>query len=466
MFHALKKTLSWYKPTAPTQDPRFEEAWAAFKPVLEQCQALLTLFDTNDKIRDELSENFTSTLSMVHDAGGQWSQASVVSTEGLRRLAELDAPLPGVGVSQEARPVAGPAQQKYNEARDLLVRYRDLLLDVRKVVLRREELVKELDYYRGKVQYFTEKVTTKPKELEAAKTAMGKAMDVYTKVNNLAVDNMHSALDLKDQALLVSLGAFMHMQREYAANVEYFAAVTESHPELSHAKWPDLSPLQTAVKYQIVEYKCTAVDEEAIVFTSQSPSDLSISRKSTASSVASASGGVVGAGAIGANGTGVGGSMGARKNSNSAINSVDSNRSSQSSGLSFGPTRSASSPPERSAYGRTAATDTQRLPTQPSSSKPSTSWVQDNPILTPPVLPTTNHVASKALMDAEEDEEEEILDEVSNSSTTGGGVMYSCTNRFDNDHIWQDEEPNPFSKASPILSHGESLDAVGLTTAP
>lgn len=72
----------------------------------------------------------------------------------------------------------------------------------------------------------------------------------------------------------------MHSQKDYSCRVAESVEITENNTELVLAKWPDLGPLHTSVKYQIVEFKCSIPDEEALSLLGQ-PTGAPLVRKTS-----------------------------------------------------------------------------------------------------------------------------------------------------------------------------------------
>eukprot|EP00123_Amoebidium_parasiticum_P016565 comp23495_c1_seq1/m.39346 comp23495_c1_seq1/g.39346 ORF comp23495_c1_seq1/g.39346 comp23495_c1_seq1/m.39346 type:complete len:344 (-) comp23495_c1_seq1:39-1070(-) len=211
MFHTVKKSLSIHKPKEKTTDEEFNSTYEVFKRAHIQAGKISTALKGNAAAWEGLKKNVQGGVDSVFSA---FDDPKDFTAEMANQA--------NTAMNTWNNYLAGTADgKKIEEALALLDRYSEFCVQIQKKAMKRQDLVKDLDYYRGKSDNLRKKQEksskTKDKEVESLERAESKVDELsgaFEGINYELMDEMGRCIALKSQVFGCALAAFLELQRK------------------------------------------------------------------------------------------------------------------------------------------------------------------------------------------------------------------------------------------------------------
>eukprot|EP00123_Amoebidium_parasiticum_P011441 comp20715_c0_seq1/m.27043 comp20715_c0_seq1/g.27043 ORF comp20715_c0_seq1/g.27043 comp20715_c0_seq1/m.27043 type:complete len:450 (-) comp20715_c0_seq1:42-1391(-) len=256
MWHTFQKNMSWYKPSKVIEDPEFNQLFEQLRCLIPRTRDLLASFNKTEKAWLALRDNYKQLLGLMnpkHDVGSlAWELCERGQIE-IQRWEQLR-PLRQAPLSNEA--------SEFAQAKQALAEYHAALLDTYAVGEKRTKVLRDLNYFNGKLEYASARKEIDPSEYHITLYDQENILRTYTRINRAAVEDMKEALALGELMINRCLGAYLRLQKELASGLNPFLKTPEKMPETENAKWPHITPLALKVK-QHLQYLANPNDKTA-----------------------------------------------------------------------------------------------------------------------------------------------------------------------------------------------------------
>eukprot|EP00124_Ichthyophonus_hoferi_P005388 Ihof_evm1s768 gene=Ihof_evmTU1s768 len=237
LFHGFKKAINLHKASSATTDPEFDELLPKFIPIKKNAKSLkasladsATLWDL--AVTKMQSVTTAASRGMMNDGSQRVAADCTNAIEAF------------VGVKTNVK-----EEGFITSADTLLDNYINLLKLTKTLVDKREQLKKDLDYYRGKADDLEKKGSKVEDKLDKANQDVEKAEEEYLKYNAQAVASLHHVIDLRDGIFERVLIAYLDYQNRMMCTGPFQDLMSQNAGILND--WPSPEMLQLPTNYEI-----------------------------------------------------------------------------------------------------------------------------------------------------------------------------------------------------------------------
>eukprot|EP00124_Ichthyophonus_hoferi_P004693 Ihof_evm2s550 gene=Ihof_evmTU2s550 len=250
MLHAMKKAVGAYKTAKPVTDPIYDLLYQQYKDINTHATNLEHAFQNIRSTYTAINVNVKLATDAVKGVYSESPNQAQPCNDRAKQLADsiAEAMVNWNSDIEGLREGRGKEGQVITVTRGerILKEYICLLVKTRSSVKRRGDLVKEVDYYRGKEEELVKAGSRKSKDeerLRATQATLNSKEDAYNISNAECKDLLQQCVDLKDDVFLTALTDYARFQ-QLALSLDPFKGFMQNYQDILNSPLNDLKDMQ------------------------------------------------------------------------------------------------------------------------------------------------------------------------------------------------------------------------------